>query len=66
MKVGGYCTAFPDFKLQDFGRWNARWKQFIDIAGKDMDFFTIHLYDFPVLAVNRDTEKAVTWRPLWI
>ena len=47
MKVGGYCTAFPDFELQNFGRWNARWKQFIDIAGKDMDFFTIHLYDFP-------------------
>ncbi|MFR9498746.1 MAG: hypothetical protein SNI58_09430 [Rikenellaceae bacterium] len=45
--VGGYCTAFPDFDVDNFVRWDQRWKSFIDIAGEDMDFFTIHLYDFP-------------------
>lgn len=47
MQVGGYCTAFPDFEVDNFDRWRKRWMSFIDIAGKDMDFFTIHLYDFP-------------------
>lgn len=47
IKVGGYCTAFPDFDVDNFERWRKRWMSFIDIAGKDMDFFTIHLYDFP-------------------
>ncbi len=47
VKVGGYCTAFPDFDVDNFVRWDQRWKTFIDIAGEDMDFFTIHLYDFP-------------------
>ena len=47
MKVGGYCAAFPDFDSDNFGRWHARDKKFIDLAGADMDFFTIHLYDFP-------------------
>ncbi len=47
MQVGGYCTAFPDFDVDNFVRWDQRWKSFIDIAGEDMDFFTIHLYDFP-------------------
>ncbi|MFI3286580.1 MAG: hypothetical protein R3Y08_08000, partial [Rikenellaceae bacterium] len=47
IQVGGYCTAFPDFDVDNFVRWDQRWKSFIDIVGEDMDFFTIHLYDFP-------------------
>ena len=56
VEVGGYCTAFPNFeendsvkqvKEPDFDRWDKRWRSFIDIAGDDMDFWTIHLYDFP-------------------
>ena len=46
--VGGYVTAFPDFEVQDFERWRIRWREFMDIAGEDMDFWSIHLYDFPV------------------
>ncbi len=52
MQVGGYCTAFPDFDVDNFVRWDQRWKSFIDIAGEDMDFFTIHLYDFPCHTVH--------------
>ncbi len=47
MKVGGYCAAFPDFDTDNFQRWRDRDQKFIDLAGADMDFFTIHLYDFP-------------------
>ncbi len=52
MQVGGYCTAFPDFDVDNFVRWDQRWKSFIDIAGEDMDFFTIHLYDFPCHTIH--------------
>lgn len=45
--IGGYTTAFPDFDKDDFQRWFDRDKQFIDIAGENMDFYSIHLYDFP-------------------
>ncbi|MFY0687666.1 MAG: Ig-like domain-containing protein [Cyclobacteriaceae bacterium] len=45
--IGGYCTAFPDFEKDNFGRWEDRWKRFIDMSGDQMDFWTIHLYDWP-------------------
>ncbi|WP_220763767.1 hypothetical protein [Flavobacterium sp. UMI-01] len=45
--VGGYTCAFPDFELYDFKRWTYRWKQFIDLTGNDMDFWSLHFYDFP-------------------
>ncbi|WP_170148040.1 T9SS type A sorting domain-containing protein [Marinoscillum furvescens] len=47
VQVGGYCAAFPDFDKNNFQRWHQRDKHFIDVAGEDMDFWTIHLYDFP-------------------
>ncbi|SDX72292.1 agarase [Lutibacter oricola] len=46
LKIGGYTTAFPDFEVGDFQRWNNRWKLFMDVAGEKMDFWSIHLYDF--------------------
>ncbi|MGY6649726.1 hypothetical protein [Wenyingzhuangia sp. IMCC45574] len=45
--VGGFTCAFPDFELYDFKRWEYRWKQFIDLTGEDMDFWSLHFYDFP-------------------
>ncbi len=56
VKVGGYVAAFPNFETNDansqtptpdFDRWEKRDKAFLDIAGADMDFISIHLYDFP-------------------
>ena len=55
MQVGGYCTAFPDYDSDNFGRWINRDKRFIDVAGADMDYWTIHLYDFPCF--NNGKEK---------
>ncbi len=47
LKIGGYTAAFPDFEVGDFQRWHNRWKLFMDVAGDKMDFWSIHLYDFP-------------------
>lgn len=49
LKIGGYTAAFPDFEKGDFQRWLNRDKLFIDIAGDKMDFWSWHLYDFPVI-----------------
>ncbi|MBU2872065.1 cellulase family glycosylhydrolase [Colwellia sp. E2M01] len=45
--VGGYTVAFPDFDKDNFQRWHDRDKLFIDSIGAEMDFYSIHLYDFP-------------------
>ncbi|MGJ8697517.1 MAG: agarase [Verrucomicrobiaceae bacterium] len=45
--IGGYTTAFPDLDKDNFQRWHQRWKSFIDTAGAEMDFYSLHLYDFP-------------------
>ena len=49
-KVGGYTTAFPDLEKRNFQQWEERWKRFIDEVGPKMDFYSIHLYDFPGFA----------------
>lgn len=47
IKVGGYTAAYPEYSANNsnFGHWKNNWKQFIDIAGKEMDFFSLHIYD---------------------
>lgn len=45
LQMIGYASAFPEFEQNDFGFWKARYKKFIDIAGADMDAFSVHLYD---------------------
>ncbi len=44
--VGGYTAAHPSFEAGDFNLWKNNWKLFMDIAGENMDFFSVHLYDF--------------------
>ena len=36
----GIWSIFLHFQL-----WKSRYKKFIDIAGRDIDFYTVHLYD---------------------
>ncbi len=45
--IGGYTTAFPNYEVNNFKEWEERDQLFIDTAGEQMDFFSIHLYDFP-------------------
>jgi len=52
--IGGYCTAFPDFEKfgaapannRLFGQWEERWRRFVDEIGPEMDFYSLHFYDF--------------------
>lgn len=52
LKVGGFTNAFPNLEWKSpasntlFSQWDERWRRFIDEAGEDMDFYSIHLYDF--------------------
>ncbi|MFI3320232.1 MAG: hypothetical protein SNH01_05565 [Rikenellaceae bacterium] len=61
VKVGGFTCAFPNFDYYDFKRWDYRWKQFINLAGDDMDFWSLHLYDFPC-KVESDKSVVARWR----
>lgn len=57
MKIAGYCTAFPNLEENNFQRWENRWKKFMDIAGNDMDIWSIHLYDAP--SIDDGTKKKL-------
>lgn len=58
LKIGGYTAAFPDFETGDFQRWINRDKLFIDVAGEKMDFWSWHLYDFPVIGGKEDIRSG--------
>ncbi|WP_309016635.1 Ig-like domain-containing protein [Pelagicoccus sp. SDUM812003] len=44
--IGGYTVAFPYYDIEGFQRWRDRDKLFVDVAGANMDFFSLHFYDF--------------------
>lgn len=46
--IGGYTAAHPQYEERDFAHWDRNWRLFIDIAGENMDFFSVHLYDNPL------------------
>ncbi|MGC6456265.1 MAG: agarase [Coraliomargaritaceae bacterium] len=46
--IGGYSAAHPQYEDHDFGHWDRNWRHFIDEAGENMDFFSLHLYDNPL------------------
>ena len=43
--IGGYAAAYPELEIRDFSHWNSWMKRFMDVAGKEMDFFSTHIYD---------------------
>ncbi|MGC6424838.1 MAG: agarase [Lentimonas sp.] len=47
--IGGYVSFNPKFDEEDFGEWKDEWKLFVDIAGEEMDFWSLHLYDQPAM-----------------
>ncbi|PWJ37942.1 GH39 family glycosyl hydrolase [Sediminitomix flava] len=44
LKIGGPGHAWPAYELQDFKVWEDRMSKFIERAGKEMDFLSVHLY----------------------
>ncbi|MFY0626705.1 MAG: T9SS type A sorting domain-containing protein [Reichenbachiella sp.] len=57
IKVGGYTAAHPAFESNDFGHWNSTWKTFMDIAGADVDFYSVHFYDFRRSTTVLETQR---------
>lgn len=55
--IGGFTVAFPDFEKRDFQQWAERHKRFIDLVGADMDFISIHLYDFAGIQTGGTTRQ---------
>ncbi|MEY8528367.1 hypothetical protein [Bacteroides xylanisolvens] len=47
LKVGGFASAWPFVEgfHSDFQHWNERMKMFIDTAGDEIDFLSVHIYD---------------------
>ncbi|MEM6550626.1 MAG: beta-agarase [Planctomycetota bacterium] len=43
--IGGYSAAWAEVEARNFSHWNGWQKMFMDVAGHEMDFFSIHLYD---------------------
>ncbi|WP_131818671.1 MULTISPECIES: agarase [Sphingomonas] len=63
VQVGGYTPAFPDFEEAEpsnaalFARWNARDGAWLGGAGRNMDFVSLHLYDFEGIPKNGNVYK---------
>lgn len=47
INIGGYTAAYTNFETNNFQEWETHWQLFIDMAGQNMDFFSLHFYDFP-------------------
>lgn len=58
IQIGGFCAAFPDLEKDAFQRWEERWKLFMDMSGENMDFWSIHLYDFPAFGGKQQYRKG--------
>lgn len=56
--LGGYTTAFPNYEVNNFNEWVERDQLFIDSVGEEMDFFSIHLYDFPNFGTSEQYRKG--------
>ncbi|WP_010521364.1 hypothetical protein [Aquimarina agarivorans] len=51
LKIGGFSSLRPRFELNNFDYWENNHKLFMDIAGEQLDFLSLKLYD----EVDRDT-----------
>nr|WP_010925629.1 Ig-like domain-containing protein [Microscilla sp. PRE1]AAK62837.1 MS115, putative beta-agarase precursor [Microscilla sp. PRE1] len=41
------ATQWPGNQNQPWYQWDVQWKGFIDAAGANMDFYSVHFYDWP-------------------
>ena len=56
--VGGFTSAFPNFDYENFQRWEKRWDKFMNMCGDNMDFWSVHLYDWPEIRNKRLMRKG--------
>ena len=43
------ATAYYTSRTNNWYQWDVMWKGFMDAAGANMDFYSIHIYDWPVI-----------------
>lgn len=43
--VGGYTASWPGLEIDNFDYFRNTWKTFIDNAGKESGFYSVHIYD---------------------
>jgi agarase len=41
------ATTVDDTRALDWYQWDVMWKGFMDAAGDNMDFYAVHIYDWP-------------------
>lgn len=45
-------TQYADSRQNPWYQWDVMWKGFIDNAGANMDFYAVHVYDWPLWETN--------------
>ena len=45
--IGGFAHALRNLEDDNFTQWQQTWENFLTIAGENMDFLSLHLYDSP-------------------
>ena len=61
--IGGPSLAVTGFSGNDYLRWNSTMKPFIDVAGADLDFYSIHPYERYDVQSNGTVVRAVDQSP---
>ncbi|MCX2784533.1 carbohydrate-binding protein [Microbulbifer thermotolerans] len=51
------ATTVDDTRDQNWYQWDVMWKGFMDAAGHNMDFYSVHVYDWP--GVNSDAKSTL-------
>ena len=61
--IGGPSLAITNFSSNNFLRWNSTVEPFIDIAGTDLDYYSIHPYERYDVQANGTVRRAVDQSP---
>ncbi len=61
--IGGPSLAVTGFSADDYLRWNSTIKPFIDIAGSELDYYSIHPYERYDVQANGTVVRAVDQSP---
>lgn len=61
--IGGPSLAVTDFSSDDYLRWNSTVRPFIDIAGADLDYYSMHPYERYDVQSNGTVQRNVRQSP---
>ncbi|ANQ52855.2 carbohydrate-binding protein [Flammeovirga sp. MY04] len=49
-----------NYRDEPWYQWDIMWQGFIDTCGENMDFYSIHIYDWPGWAINNNDAPSAT------